>query len=57
MGLLVDGVWRDQPPAPESKDGRFMRQPTKFRHWVTADGSAGPSGDGGFKTEAGRYHL
>jgi putative glutathione S-transferase len=57
MGLLVDGVWRDQPPAPESKDGRFMRPQTKFRHWVTPDGGAGPTGDGGFKAEAERYHL
>ena len=28
-----------------------------FRHWITPDGSAGPSGDGGFKAETGRYHL
>jgi putative glutathione S-transferase len=28
-----------------------------FRNWITADGAAGPTGDGGFKAEAGRYHL
>jgi glutathionyl-hydroquinone reductase len=28
-----------------------------IRNWVTADGAAGPTGDGGFKAEAGRYHL
>jgi putative glutathione S-transferase len=50
MGLLVDGVWRD-------KWGRFVRSESRFRNWVTADGSPGPSGEGGFNAEAGRYHL
>ena len=34
-----------------------MRSTAKFRNWITADGTAGPSGDGGFKAESGRYHL
>ena len=34
-----------------------MRVETQFRNWVTADGSPGPTGAGGFKAEAGRYHL
>lgn len=55
MGLLVDGVWQDQ--WYQTKDGRFERQAAKFRNWVTADGRPGPSGDGGFAAEAGRYHL
>ena len=29
----------------------------KFRNWVTPDGSAGPSGSGGFAAAPGRYHL
>ncbi|MFP6781515.1 MAG: glutathione S-transferase family protein, partial [Gammaproteobacteria bacterium] len=33
------------------------RPETQFRHWITPDGSAGPSGEGGFKAEPGRYHL
>ncbi|MEM7523353.1 MAG: glutathione S-transferase family protein [Pseudomonadota bacterium] len=37
--------------------GRFVRKPSAFRNWVTPDGAAGPSGVGGFKAEAGRYHL
>ena len=28
-----------------------------FRSFVTADGRPGPTGTGGFKAEAGRYHL
>ena len=35
----------------------FERKASSFRHWVTKDGSAGPSGSAGFKAEAGRYHL
>ena len=34
-----------------------MRSTAKFRNWITPDGSAGPSGDGGFQAESGRYHL
>jgi putative glutathione S-transferase len=55
MGLLVDGVWQQE--GQRTKDGYFIRPTTKFRNWVTADGSLGPSGSGGFKAEAGRYHL
>jgi putative glutathione S-transferase len=57
MGLLVDGVWKDQWYDTKSTGGRFKRQESVFRNWITADGSAGPRGDGGFKAEAGRYHL
>jgi putative glutathione S-transferase len=32
-------------------DGAFRRQASRFRHWVTADGSSG------FAPVAGRYHL
>jgi glutathionyl-hydroquinone reductase len=57
MGLLVDGVWKDQWYDTKSSGGKFERSAAKFRNWVTADGSTGPSGDGGFKAESGRYHL
>jgi glutathionyl-hydroquinone reductase len=57
MGLLVDGVWKDQWYDTKSSGGKFERSAAKFRNWVTTDGSAGPSGDGGFKAESGRYHL
>ena len=55
MGLLVDGVWQED--VSRTKDGHFVRPTTRFRNWVTPDGSAGPSGDGGFAAESGRYHL
>lgn len=57
MGLLVDGVWKDQWYDTKSSGGRFVRKDSAFRNWITADGGAGPSGSGGFKAEAGRYHL
>src|SRR5215216_584723 len=57
MGLLVDGVWKDQGYDTRSINGRFERQPTRFRSWLTPDGGAGPSGEGGFPAEPGRYHL
>jgi len=57
MGKLVEGVWHDVWYDTESNDGRFIREDAGFRNWVTADGSAGPSGTDGFKAEPGRYHL
>ncbi|MET0315130.1 MAG: glutathione S-transferase family protein [Hansschlegelia sp.] len=57
MGLLVDGAWRDQWYDTSKSGGRFERQASQFRNWVTADGAPGLSGEGGFKAEAGRYHL
>ncbi len=57
MGLLVNGVWQDRWYDTKSTGGRFERSETLFRNWVTPDGSAGPSGESGFKAEAGRYHL
>ncbi|MCW8889199.1 MAG: glutathione S-transferase family protein [Sedimenticola sp.] len=37
--------------------GEFVRWESQFRNWVTPDGAAGPTGEGGFKAESGRYHL
>src|SRR5262245_54370519 len=57
MGYFLDGVWHDQWHDTAKTKGRFERQPTRFHNWVTADGSPGPAGEGGFPAEAGRYHL
>lgn len=57
MGLLIDGEWHDEWYDTESTGGRFQRQQSTFRNWITADGSPGPSGEGGFPAESGRYHL
>jgi len=55
MGSLVRGAWQED--ISRTLDGRFIRPATSFRNFVTADGSPGPSGEGGFPAEAGRYHL
>lgn len=57
--MLVDGKWTEnwQPIQAKDDKGRFVRQPSSFRNWVTPDGSAGPSGGDGFAAEADRYHL
>ncbi len=57
--MLVNGKWTKdwQPVQKSDKEGRFIRQVSSFRHWITPDGSAGPTGEGGFKAEAGCYRL
>jgi putative glutathione S-transferase len=57
MGFLVDGHWTDRWYDNSASGGRFQRQESGFRNWVTADGAPGPTGEGGFKAEPGRYHL
>ncbi|MFG6159504.1 glutathione S-transferase family protein [Halomonas sp. 1390] len=57
--MLVNGVWQEnwQPVQAKDEQGRFIRQTSPFRHWITPDGAPGPTGEGGFKAESGRYHL
>ena len=57
--MLVDGKWMEnwQPVQKSDEKGRFVRQVSSFRNWITTDGSPGPTGDGGFAAEAGRYRL
>jgi glutathionyl-hydroquinone reductase len=57
MGLMMQGKWQDDDAVPSDARGRFIRAASRFRHWITIDGAAGPSGDDGFKAEPGRYHL
>ncbi|MDC7744169.1 glutathione S-transferase family protein [Rhizobium binxianense] len=57
--MLVNGKWTEdwQPVQAKDEKGGFIRQTSSFRNWVTPDGSAGPTGEGGFEAGAGRYHL
>ncbi len=57
--MLVNGKWTEdwQPVQKADEKGRFVRQVSSFRNWITPDGSAGPTGEGGFEAEAGRYRL
>ena len=54
MGFLLNGVWQEKETEPKTVSGN---RPSSYRSWVTKDGSPGPTGSGGFKAEAGRYHL
>ena len=57
--MLVNGKWTSDWHPVQAKDaeGRFIRQQSSFRNWITPDGSAGLTGKAGFKAEAGRYRL
>ena len=57
MGVMIDGVWHVEEPADRHQNGRFSHPESVIRNWVTPDGAPGPTGTGGFKAEAGRYHL
>ena len=57
MGFMLGGKWNNDDQIPSDARGHFIRADSRFRHWITPDGSAGPSGDKGFKAEPGRYHL
>ncbi len=57
MGIMINGAWRVQDATTPSEQGRFVRVDSGFRNWITPDGSPGPSGEGGFAAEPGRYHL
>jgi putative glutathione S-transferase len=56
MGYFVDGVWQEDAARTDG-GGAFQRPTTRFRNYVTADGNPGPTGEGGFRAESGRYHL
>lgn len=57
--MLVNGKWiaKWDPVQAKDEQGGFVRQVSTFRNWITPDGSPGPTGQGGFRAEAGRYHL
>jgi putative glutathione S-transferase len=55
MSLMINGELRDD--WLEAETGEFVRKESQFRSWVTADGRPGPTGEGGFVAEPGRYHL
>ncbi|SIO52095.1 putative glutathione S-transferase [Rhodovulum sp. ES.010] len=57
MGQLIDGEWKPGWYDTGKHGGKFVRWDSTFRNWITADGRAGPRGEGGFAAESGRYHL
>ena len=57
MAQLVDGIWTDIPRDTKSTGGAYKRKESVYRNWITADGSPGPEGEGGYEAEPDRYHL
>ena len=57
MSLIVKGELKVNWLESELESGEFVRKDSQFRNWITEDGSAGPSGVGGFAAQSGRYHL
>ena len=58
MGMMIEGRWHtDDDVARTDRDGSWQRAASTIRNWVTRDGVPGPTGEGGFAAEAGRYHL
>ena len=57
MGRMIDGNWVTDNELSFDGQGRFQRADMVFRNWVTPDGAPGPSGEGGFQANSGRYHL
>ncbi|OGA14052.1 MAG: hypothetical protein A3H32_16915 [Betaproteobacteria bacterium RIFCSPLOWO2_02_FULL_63_19] len=52
MGNLLNGRWTVDDTLKEIREGgKYVKHPSLFRQWITADGCSG------FKAEAGRYHL
>lgn len=51
MGLLVDGKWQDQWYDTKSTGGKFKRQESSFRNWISTDNTTP------FPAESGRYRL
>jgi putative glutathione S-transferase len=50
LGMLVEGKWTTEW-TEQGKKGEFNRMPTRFRDWVTADGSSS------YQAGSNRYHL
>ena len=57
--MLVDGKWNSdwQPVQGSDEKGRFIRQTSTFRRWITPDGSLGPEGQEALTAEPDRFHL
>ncbi|MBX2832856.1 MAG: glutathione S-transferase family protein [Rhodospirillales bacterium] len=51
MGQLVNGEWQTEALLAKNSNGKFKRQDSAFRHWLSADPGAK------FPAEPGRYHL
>ncbi|MCW8108566.1 glutathione S-transferase family protein [Alteromonas ponticola] len=51
MGLLVEGEWKDKWYDTDGNEGKFKRQASQFREWISNEA------DATYKPEQKRYHL
>ena len=42
MGFMIDGKWNNDDQIPSDARGHFIRADSRFRNWITSDGSVGP---------------
>lgn len=57
MGLIIEGVWKDQWYDTDASEGEFIRENSRFRDWITEDGKPGPDSEKGYPPDRDRYHL
>lgn len=59
MGIMIDGKWTTDEQVSQliHENGHWKRQRSTIRNWITRDGSAGATGESGFKAQPARYHL
>ena len=57
MGQLIDGKWDSAWYDTKKSGGKFERDASRFRDWITKDGQPAEGRTRGFKAEPGRYHL
>ena len=57
MGLLVDGKWQDRWYDTKDSGGKFVRTQSRWRDWITRDGTPAEGRSRGFKAVPGRSHL
>jgi glutathionyl-hydroquinone reductase len=57
--MLVNGKWTADwhPLQAQDTQGRFLRQASQFRNWISPRDQRAPTGEEGFTAERGRYHL
>lgn len=57
--MLINGLWMEDwhPVQGSDRQGRFLRQPSSIRNWITPRPQPSLKHDNCFVAEAGRYHL
>ncbi len=58
MGTMIGGIYHNEDAVTATDPtGEWPRAKSAVRNWITSDGTPGPTGEGGFSADGGRYHL